>query len=194
MFSLLKRMFVLLCSLCFLFITTSTLVFATTNTDIDFNGKLSQGRDVYYWVSPSNEYISSIPSAVSKLRYPSGMYNPIVLNKTSVQKQSKIDIYQYSSRDNTNAYQQSFRKNANGQYYNCTSQMDSYDWVFGKVYINDQYMKNYNNDLKSTIILHEILHNYGCKDIANSSSIMYFATPNVRGLTSDANRVLNNKY
>lgn len=72
---------------------------ATTNTDIDWNNKLTQGTDIYYWVSSGNGYTDSISSAKSKLRYPSGMYNPIVLNSTSVQSQSKMDIYQYSSND-----------------------------------------------------------------------------------------------
>lgn len=55
-------------------------------------------------------------------------------------------------------------------------------------------MDDYDNDLRSTVILHEMLHVYGCKDINSSSSVMYGATPHVRVLTSDANQVLVNKY
>ena len=165
-----------------------------TNTDIDFNNKLSQGKDIAYYVVSGNQYTVSIPQAVSKLRYPSGMWNPIVLTKTTVQSQSKMDLYQYSKTDGKNAYTQVWQKNSSGSAYNATSYMESQDWLYGKIYINDNYMDDYDNDLRSTVILHEMLHVYGCKDINSSSSVMYGATPHVRVLTSDANQVLVNKY
>ena len=55
-------------------------------------------------------------------------------------------------------------------------------------------MSGYDNDLRSTIILHEMCHVYGCKDVGDTSSVMYYMTPYVRALTSDANNVLVNKY
>lgn len=164
------------------------------NYDIDFNNKLTSGKDIAYYIVPGNEYTASIPKAVSKLRYPSGMWNPIVLTKTTVQKQSKMDIYQYSEYDGNNAKTSVWRKNDSGTYYNSTGQMESYDWVFGKIYINNNYMSGYDNDLRSTIILHEMCHVYGCKDVGDTSSVMYYMTPYVRALTSDANNVLVNKY
>ena len=122
------------------------------------------------------------------------MYNPIVLNPTSVQISSKMDIYQYNKVDGHNAAASVFRKNTSGVYYNSTAAMDTYDWVYGNIYINHNYMYFYSSDLRSTIILHEMLHVYGCKDIATTASIMYWLTPSVRAMTSDANTVLNNKY
>lgn len=166
----------------------------TTNTDIDFNNKLTQGKDIAYYMVSGNQYTATIPQAVSKLRYPSGMWNPIVLTSTTVQKNSKMDMYQYSENDGNNAKTSVFRKNTAGVYYNSTSEMDLNDWVYGKIYINDTYMSAYDNNLRSTIILHEMLHVYGCKDINNTSSIMHYSTPSVRNLTSDANAVLVQKY
>ncbi|MGL4741323.1 MAG: hypothetical protein ACRC41_11050 [Sarcina sp.] len=56
-------------------------------------------------------------------------------------------------------------------------------------------MKKYESDQKASILLHEMLHIYGCKDINNKSSIMHYTTStSVKKLTSDANNVLNNKY
>ncbi|MBC2580151.1 hypothetical protein [Clostridium sp. DJ247] len=173
---------------------TST-VKATTNTDIDWNNKLTNGQDIYYWITDSNPYIDSTNTAKNKLRYPSGMWNPMVLNRTTVKSSSKMDIYQYDTADLSNAYATVFRKNSSGVYYAMPiSEKDSYDWVYGEIFLNIRYMQNYDVDLRSTIILHEMLHVYGCKDIANSNSIMYWLTPTVRALTSDANTVLNNKY
>lgn len=166
----------------------------STNYDIDFNNKLTSGKDIAYFVVSGNQYTVSIPQAVSKLRYPSGMWNPIVLTSTTVQTQSKMDIYQYSETDRKNAKTSVWRKNSSGTYYNSTSEMESNDWVYGKIYINDKYMDGYDNDLRSTIILHEMCHVYGCKDIGSNSSVMYYQTPKVRALTSDANTVLVNKY
>lgn len=169
---------------------------ATTNTDIDWNNKLTQGVNINYWIAPGNEYTATIPKAVSKLRYPSGLWNPIVLNPTTVKSNSKMDIYQYSnSGDGTVASASVFRKNSSGSYYNSTSEKDKYDWVYGDLKINDHYMKKYDSDTKASILLHEMLHVYGCKDVSNKNSIMYYSTnTSVKNLTSDANNVLNNKY
>lgn len=164
------------------------------NTDVDYNNKLTQGKDIAYYIVSGNQYTVSIPQAVSKLRYPSGLWNPIVLTKTTVQSQSKMDIYQYSADDGNNAKTNVWRKNSSGSYYNSTSEMEKNDWVYGKVWINDLNMDGYDNDLRSAIILHEMCHVYGCKDIKNTDSVMYGATLYVRTLTSDANQVLVNKY
>lgn len=173
-------------------LATATVANATTNTDIDFNGKLINGVDTNYWLDPGNSYTGSTPDAVRKLRYPSGMYNPIVLTLTTTKKSSKLDVYQYYDNDRNNAYNEVFRTAGADAMY--TSDREKYDWLYGNIMINYRYMESYDRDLKSTIILHEMLHNYGAKDISKTNSIMYYQTPNVRGMTSDANTVLNNKY
>lgn len=172
----------------FSFITVSA------NTDIDFNNKLVDGRNIAYMIHPGVEYTQSIPNAVQKLMYPSGMSNNLVLNRTTNYTTSKLDFYQERTVNNINAYARVFRKNSAGAYYNSTSQMDSLDWIYGEVVLNDYRMNGYSNTVREAIIIHEMLHVYGCKDITNSASIMYMYTPLVTGVTADANRVLNNKY
>ncbi len=192
-----KKTLLILITIFTIILISSTNVQAidwSQNTDIDFNNRLTEGKDIAYYIVPGNTYTASIPQAVSKLRYPSGMWNPIVLTPTSVQKQSKMDLYQYSSYDGNNAYTEVFRKNSSGQYYQSVSEMDYNDWVYGNIHLNYTYLEGCDKDLRSTIILHEMLHVYGCKDVKFTDSIMYFATSIVRGMTSDANNVLVQKY
>lgn len=189
-------LFSMLLSSCLLLFNTG-IAHATTNTDIDFNNRLVDGRNIAYMIHPGNEYTSSIPNAAYKLQYPSGLSNNLVLNQTNDYMTSKMDLYQYNTIDGRNAMTSVFRKNSTGTYYNCTSQMNSYDWVYGEIRINDYYMSTLSANSKATceaVIIHEMLHVYGLNDISNSSSIMYYKTPNVTSVTSDANAVLNNKY
>lgn len=180
---------------CFsLSISNTIIANATTNTDIDWNKKLIDGRNIAYMINSGVEYTVSIPNALNKLMYPSGLSNNLVLNITNNYMTSKLDFYQYSAVDRINASASVYRKNSSGNYYNSTSEKDIYDWVYGEIQINDNYMNNYNNTIREAILIHEMLHVYGLKDISNSNSIMYYATPKVTGVTSDANNVLNNKY
>ena len=163
---------------------------------ISWNGRLSAGKDIYYWIDPSCTYTVSIPNAVKKIRYPSGMWNPIVLNKTSTKSYSKMDFYEYNDISSTTyAYTKLYKAKTNGtENIAYLSELDSIEWVYGKIYINDGNMA-VDNDLKSTIILHEICHVYGGKDVSdNPNTIMYGYTPVVRGLSSDFNSVLVQKY
>lgn len=86
---------------------------------ISWNGKLSQGKNIYYWLAPGCQYNVSISQAVSKLRYPSGMWNPIVLNRTSVKSRSKMDFYQYNDTSVRNgrytyAFAERYKPKTNG--------------------------------------------------------------------------------
>ncbi len=180
-----------------IFLLNISLV-ANTNANerIAYNNKMHNGKNIYYWVDSSCQYKVSIPQAVSKLRYPKGMWNPIVLNKTTKKPASKMDLYQYNTRDGANAYTQRFKAKTNGTENIMTiAEADRMDWIYGKIYINDNYMDKYDNDLRSTIILHEMCHVYGGKDVYDrTDTIMYGMTPYVRGMTKDFNDVLVNKY
>lgn len=170
---------------------------ATTNTDIDYNNRLTQGTDIYYWISPTCEYTNSIPNAAQKLMYPPSSVgtNPLILNRTYTNSASKMDFYQYSKTDYINAYTMTYRKNTSGNYYAMpVSEKEKYDWVYGEIYINDNYMNNYSTSTREAVILHEMLHVYGLKDISNANSIMYYATPNAKTMTKDANDAINKKY
>ena len=60
------------------------------------------------------KYTVAIPQAVKKLRYPKGMWNPIVLNRTTNKPSSKMDLYQYKFPDGRNAYTEVYRAKTNG--------------------------------------------------------------------------------
>jgi len=164
---------------------------------INWNGRLKSGKDIYYWIDSSCQYTATIPQAVSKLRYPTGLWNPIVLNKTTTKSYSKMDFYQYyDSSSNLYAYTERYKAKTNGtENIAYLSELDSIEWIYGKIYLNDANLDPCDNDLRSTIILHEMCHVYGGKDVYdNANTIMYGRTPTVRGLTSDFNSVLVNKY
>lgn len=163
---------------------------------------LTQGRDISYWIAPGNEYTVSIPRAVQKLMYPgNGMSNCLVLSRTTVNQQSKLDLHQYTDRwdQGTLGYTELFRKNSSGKYYAMyISELNTHDWVYGEVNINDYYLQHETSAIKEKVILHEMLHVYGLRDLYNTSnrhSIMYWdIRGSATGLTSDANGVLNSKY
>lgn len=200
-----KKIIVLILSITtfitFLLINTSIQAY----TDIAWDKKLTSGKDIAYFITSGCEYTASIPEAVKLLRYPSGMWNPIVLTKTTVQKQSKMDFYQiYNDGEysNTSAYTIIYRKTDSGytglKVANGYTQPDQYDWVYGDITLNDYLMRNY-GDSKKLTILHEMLHVYGLRDLYSSDktwSIMYGyrSGRTATGLTSDANQVLVNKY
>lgn len=169
---------------------------ATTNTDIDYNNKMTSGRDIAYYIAPGTEYTVSIPSAAQKLMYPSGMSNNIVLSRTTNSNASKMDFYQYRTADGIAAKTSSWRKNSAGAYYAMpVIEKDSYDWVYAEIHINDYYMAGYTNTNRDKVLIHEMLHGYGLKDINRPTSIMHYTVGgSATGLTSDANTVLNQKY
>ena len=73
--------------------------------------------------------------------------------------------------------------------------MDSTNWIYGEIHINEMQMGMYSTELNSAIILHEMLHVYGLKDqYYDPNCIMYGYTPKVYHLTPTANDVLNSKY
>ena len=54
------------------------------------------------------------------------------------------------------------------------------------------------NQKRAAIIIHEMLHGFGLKDLyssLNKNSIMYgYSSGTATGVTSDANQILNDKY
>ncbi|MEU2205643.1 hypothetical protein AB0P19_14995 [Microbacterium oleivorans] len=153
------------------------------------------------WIAPGNEYTTSIPNAVQKIMYPSGMSNPMVLWKTTVNSNSNMDFYQYYSSSSTEpvAKTTSHRKNANGNNYAMpVSEKDTYNWVYAEVRLNDYHMDGLTNTKREAVIVHEMLPGYGLRDLynnANQASIMFGSiSGTATRLTSDANSMLNAKY
>ena len=168
---------------------------------IDWLKKMATGQNIGYWIAPGNEYTTSIPNAVQKIMYPSGMSNPMVLWKTTVNSNSNMDFYQYYSSSSTEpvAKTTSHRKNASGNYYAMpVSEKDTYNWVYAEVRLNDYHMDGLTNTKREAVIVHEMLHGYGLRDLynnANRASIMFGSiSGTATGLTSDANSILNAKY
>lgn len=54
-----------------------------------------------------------------------------------------------------------------------TSKKEKYECTYGIIKLNDYYMNKYSSSIREVIIIHEMLHVYGLKDIKISSSIMY---------------------
>lgn len=169
---------------------------------VDTSGSLTVGTKINYWIDSSNEYTVSIPAAITRLMYPPGLSNNLVLNKTTVNQKSKLDFYQYSSNNYVNAYAMRFAKNSSGVYAAITvgSAQSGTNWVYGEVYINDYLMGKYTNTARTNVILHEILHVYGMNDLyksTNKYSIMYGSSQYFtvdRNIDSTINAVLNRKY
>lgn len=183
----------------FLAIMTNISSFSNATTqDLDYNNKLIDGKDICYWIDSSCQYTATIPSAVSALRYPSGMWNPIVLTKTTVKSQSKIDFYQENSNQGYSARTNIFARKTNGQENQLGwSQADYQDWLYGKIYLNDTDLDGASTNYRMNTVLHEMLHVYGLKDIYDDRGcIMYGGVGDwtIVGLTRDANNILVQKY
>lgn len=145
-------------------------------------------------IRPGCEYTVSISRAVNKLMYPPVLSNNLILSNTTNYLSSKMDFNQYSVADRQNGFSDVFRKDSSGQYYNSNSQMNTYDWVYGEVNINDCYMNSYSDSVREAVIMHEMLHVYGVAHNDSTYSIMYPKTPQVSQVTIDANTVVNQKY
>lgn len=169
---------------------------------IDWNNKITMAanKNVAYMIHDGCEYTVSIPNAVNKLMYPSGMTNPLILYQTTTYQHSKMDFYQiYDTGIQSVAYTTSWRKNSSGNYYAMpTYEKDMYDWVYAEITLNDAYMDPMTNQKRAAIIIHEMLHGFGLKDLyssLNKNSIMYgYSSGTATGVTSDANQILNDKY
>lgn len=82
---------------------------------ISWNGRLSQGKDIHYWVDSAVTYNTNISDAVRKLRFPSGLWNPNILTPTTNKPSSKMDFYQYyDSASNTYAFTELYKPKTNG--------------------------------------------------------------------------------
>lgn len=83
------------------------------------------------------------------------------------------------------------------------SEKDTYDWVYATIQIAEVNMAHLSSDLKRTILIHEMLHAYGLRDLFqsnNTNKIMYGYwgdwTSYVisAGVTPESNAILNGKY
>jgi hypothetical protein len=178
-------------------------VSAATAAQISWKGKLTPGQTnhtiAYWWdTSVSTAYQNRIVTAREKIMYPTGMSNPIILWRTTVNNDSKMDFYQINTDSIFNMATYLYKKDTPTSAYRKlnTSELDTTNWVYGIINIYDKNVKNFSNTYKEVIIMHEMMHVYGGKDIfGDTTSIMCgLALPNLTGLTADANQLLINKY
>ena len=115
-----------------------------------------------------------------------------------------MDFYQFSTK-NPPGYEiagvaKTIRKNSAGKYLSMQpEERDIYEWMYGEVWINDYYMDGFSNKERELVIVHEMLHVFGSKDMYKPTSILHYSMDNIRyngvnGVTSDANNMLKSKY
>jgi len=165
-------------------------------------GSMGPGK-IHYWISSGCEYTTSIPAAASAM---TASNNPVQLSYTSVNSYSKMDFYQIREKNEPTAYTWKYRVNPSGSPPHLkmnSSECDTYDWVYGTITINDYIMDGYTNAKRKIVIMHEMGHVYGCKDltlpgtgsVGNQDSLMFWRDDRTAtGVTSDVNTVLNSKY
>lgn len=192
-------------SLCIILSSTAYAYTYINGERIDWKRKMTDGRSIYYWIAPTCEYTVSVPAATQLLMYPNnGLSNPMNLYSTNQQSNGKIEFHQYYVNTSTAAKTRSYRKNSSANYYAMPkSEKDQYDWVWAKIEINDYKMDGMSNTLRKTILVHEMLHAFGLRDLYESSnrgSIMYgyynqwHSNVLNEGVTEEANDILNEKY
>ena len=159
--------------------------------------KLEGGPRHSYWVASGNGYLTSISSAVNGLMWPgNGMSNRMDLWRTTNINESRMDFYQINSNLGFVARTSTYRM-VNGQYRAMPlTERETHDWVYGEIEINHALMQFLSPDQRRDMIIHEMMHVYGAKDLpTNPNSVMFWhEKANITGLTSDANAILNAKY
>ncbi|MDR1410542.1 MAG: hypothetical protein LBJ12_09875 [Oscillospiraceae bacterium] len=178
---------------------------ATAYPNIAVSKKLTIGTNIAYMVHGTckTNYLSRIVAARERIMYPPGLSNPIILWRTETYADSKMDFYQVSeTAGNWYGSTTRFRRVAPGSATSSFSaislaQADTYDWIYGEIKLNHPKMQTYSAAKQELVIVHEMLHVYGCKDLTGGNSIMLpiaIHTGTVTQVTKDANDVLVEKY
>lgn len=197
-------LFVILTLLSIVLLSAFSKTFAYSYNGIAWDKKMTSGKDIYYWVDSSiSNYSSDISASKNMLRYPPGLWNPMVLNQTTTKSWSKIDYYGDDASGSSAASTLCFRPKVNGveQPFTNPSQKDSENWLYAKVTIHKGHFNTHPTAVskESLIILHETCHAYGGRDVyddAHKSCIMYgwYDASTATGLDSAFNQVLVDKY
>ena len=196
--------FIILTLLAIIMLSTFSKSFAYSYNGIAWDKKMTSGKDIYYWVdSSASGYSSNITASKNMLRYPSGLWSPIVLNSTTTKSWSKIDYYGDDQSGSSAAGTLCFRPKVNGieQPFSKPSQKDSEDWLYAKITIHKGHFNAHPTAVSKSnlIILHETCHAYGGRDVYDDNHkgcIMYgwYDASTATGLSSDFNQVLVDKY
>lgn len=204
-----KRSILALALLTIVFLFPTSISAATTNGEkIEWNKKMTSGSSINYYLYAGVEYTNTIPRAVNKLMYSKDYFgdttfnNNLYLYETTNYMSSKMDFKQEYVQNTINAKTSSHRKNSSGVYYAMNVyDKDIYDWVYATVTINDYNMAPMENWQREAVIVHEMLHGYGMRDLttyANRFNIMsgssYYWRHNNLSYPNAINSFLNSKY
>lgn len=182
---------------------------ATQNGEtVEFSRKMLNATNTNYYYFPGFEYTATVPNAVTKLMYSKNyfgdttIHNNLYLYETTVHANASIDFKQEYLQNTVNAKTSFYRKNSSGVYYQMLiSELDISDWVYATITINDYNMNGYQSWKREAVVLHELLHAYGIRDLynyANRYNIMYglsyYWEYNNMSYPDVINQVLNSKY
>ncbi len=194
---LLKKLFSVACCL---MISQSLILPVKAADTIAWENKLIGGSSILYYVdSGCMSYSSVIYSAEVEMEIPANtsLTNNIKMSRTSIKSSSQMDIYKINQSYTTAVARTScYLPNSSQPMY--VYQKDQYDWYWAKIEINAPLFDDYSYSKQKVIVVHEMLHAYGLRDLYDDSnywSIMYnnvFGT--ATGMTVDANNVLRDKY
>lgn len=166
------------------------------------------GKSINYYLDSSVEYTISIPNAAYNLMYPDRLFrdtsttNRLTAYRTTTYDYSKMDFTQVYEINKVNATTVSYRMKNSGKYETMnTYEKDQYDWKYVKISINDFTMGKHDAWKREAVILHEMLHGYGFKDLSYYSNRFNIMFKNSGSWESDnlsfpneINSVLNRKY
>jgi len=179
---------------------------------ISYKMRITPGQNnhtiAYWWATSGSKAVNSkfqnrILAAREKIMYPGGgMTNPIILWRTTNNNDSKMDFYQMNLGDDIPAIATSWRRpTPTSQYQRMQlSDKDKFNWVYGEITLNHKFVEKHDpsDTLLEAIIIHEMMHVYGAKNIYDNRKSIMHGHPdqwqNVKGLTADANQLLRNKY
>lgn len=171
---------------------------AEAKTRISWYKKMTDGACIFYWVDSGVSYSTEISKAEREIEIPSAGYtNNMKMTKTTRKSSSKMDIYQYSDAS-SNTVARTYSYKANESMPMPASDKDVYNWYWCKIELNKPLMSKKTAAGRVVTVVHEMLHAYGGKDTYSDdqkSSIMYgYSSRTAKGVTSDANKFLNDKY
>lgn len=131
-------------------------------------------ESIYYYVDSSAQaYLTPIANAANNWCYTGyGWTNLYPNTRTTNILDSAIDIYGYSTNDNSNGYT-TFWIRENGLTGDERQSTYNVDWLFNKVYLNSYYMSSMSTKLQQAVVAHEMGHCFGLNENnTNQQSIM----------------------
>lgn len=164
---------VILGTILFMYSTpVSAATYPTYKYDWEWN---YNGAAYYYVVSISSTYATAAKEAAANW-YKTGYHtNPLYpMTKTSVQKNSPMDLYNQNLGDNVNGQTTFFIQG--GTEVSVNQDGPARNWLYCKILINESFFnKKYSTNAtkKKVLILHEMGHVFGLAHTSSTATVMY---------------------